>query len=672
MKDSYASRTAIEPDVARIGTTAFSTKATAPVSTPRSAPSIPRIGFTPRAESSTSSSTVRTPGIDMASLFPHSVSVGSSGHRVSSGTVGGYAPSERTFRRAAAARRVSASEITDSIMASLSDQFPPIHAAATDYGDIIAVAHRVTLSHQADIKATGEVVRTPRFTIAPAYNGGPLKVERYPLPIIVDLAGMTVNPQSVQAVLFHDGDRLVGHVDSVQNNKRTLVLAGPLSGLQSSVDEFSGSMKRGFPWKASIEARPLEKPEHIPAGKRVVVNGQTFDGPVLVARKTELYGVSFVPRGADAETQVSIAARAARTPTIKEKNPMEPITFAEWLSQGLGLIEAELSPTQKTALQAKYDEALAAIKASQRNDPEPPPPPEDFDLDVIRAGYDDAGEELNNLWAKYEDSDDLPKPKLREIQAAARTSMKNLKAKAIDGRWNGQLYRAECDKIQAKAELDIVRATRPTGPAIHAGRGDSELTNDILGAAILEAGRWQLRKVETDELGNERMVPIKAAQDSVLGSSDAGGPHEVQGPDRTATVDYRSRPTEWLAWPVLQRFAERVYAVRFPAAAGIRAVHSSIGVLDRGRGRHPVNVANKFLLQGFFFVEQAWRDISDIRSVNDFKTVTSYRLTGAEEFKEVPPAGEIQHGTLGEESYTNQARTYGLMLVCHADGHHQR
>jgi len=74
------------------------------------------------------------------------------------------------------------------------------------------------------------------------------------------------------------------------------------------------------------------------------------------------------------------------------------------------------------------------------------------------------------------------------------------------------------------------------------------------------------------------------------------------------------------------------------------------------------NVANKFLLEGFFAVERVWREICTVRSVNDFKEVTAYRMTGANQYKKVAPGGEIKHGTLAEESFTNKAETYGLML----------
>lgn len=75
------------------------------------------------------------------------------------------------------------------------------------------------------------------------------------------------------------------------------------------------------------------------------------------------------------------------------------------------------------------------------------------------------------------------------------------------------------------------------------------------------------------------------------------------------------------------------------------------------------NTANKFLLAGYDSVEDTWSRIAATRSVSDFKAVTSYRLTGNANFEKVGPGGELKHGSLGEQSYTNQAETYGKMYA---------
>jgi len=67
--------------------------------------------------------------------------------------------------------------------------------------------------------------------------------------------------------------------------------------------------------------------------------------------------------------------------------------------------------------------------------------------------------------------------------------------------------------------------------------------------------------------------------------------------------------------------------------------------------------SKKFLLDGFFSVERTWRNVCAIRNVSDFKTVTSYRLIGKDQYELVAPGGEIKHGTLGNETYSNRAAT---------------
>lgn len=74
------------------------------------------------------------------------------------------------------------------------------------------------------------------------------------------------------------------------------------------------------------------------------------------------------------------------------------------------------------------------------------------------------------------------------------------------------------------------------------------------------------------------------------------------------------------------------------------------------------NVANKFALQGFNSVEQAWRKVCAIDSVKDFKEQSFYRLTGSTDYKIIGIGEAIPSGSLGEESFTNKADTYGLLL----------
>lgn len=75
------------------------------------------------------------------------------------------------------------------------------------------------------------------------------------------------------------------------------------------------------------------------------------------------------------------------------------------------------------------------------------------------------------------------------------------------------------------------------------------------------------------------------------------------------------------------------------------------------------NTANKFLREGWDSVDQSILRVALIRSVRDFKQITTVSLTGGLVYEQVGPAGEIKHGTVGERIYTNQANTYAAMLA---------
>jgi len=74
------------------------------------------------------------------------------------------------------------------------------------------------------------------------------------------------------------------------------------------------------------------------------------------------------------------------------------------------------------------------------------------------------------------------------------------------------------------------------------------------------------------------------------------------------------------------------------------------------------NVANKFMRVAFMAIDSAWRSITAIRSVNDYKAISTVALTGDLQYEELPPGGEIQHGSLADKAYANQASIFAKML----------
>ncbi len=93
-------------------------------------------------------------------------------------------------------------------------------------------------------------------------------------------------------------------------------------------------------------------------------------------------------------------------------------------------------------------------------------------------------------------------------------------------------------------------------------------------------------------------------------------------------------------------------------AATIRAGFSTMslpGILE--------NVMNKTLLAAYENAPIAAFDLCSVGTVSDFKEVSRYRLLGTGGFEKVAPDGELKHGKLSEQKYSNKADTYGQLLM---------
>lgn len=219
---------------------------------------------------------------------------------------------------------------------------------------------------------------------------------------------------------------------------------------------------------------------------------------------------------------------------------------------------------------------------------------------VIKAQREKAAVEAERIAAIYEVCKDQPK----------------IQAQAIREGWS-----------KDKTELEVLRASRPQAPAVNTGAGQVGMTAEVMTAGLLQATRGKTDGIDAKvlEAADKRWKGRIGLQELLLEAAQSNG---------YTGRSFRADPRGVL---------EAAFSV-----------NDLTGILS--------NVANKALLQGYMGVDSAWRAISAIRPVVDFKTVTSYRLTGANQYEKVAPTGEIKHGTLGELSYTNKADTYGLML----------
>ena len=162
-----------------------------------------------------------------------------------------------------------------------------------------------------------------RFSIL-AYSGGKLVVDGFEYPVIVDLEGLEA--RKIPILLDHQPsvENTVGQTDSIRNDGESLVLAGHVTGRSDRVRQVLEQADAGHQWQASIGCA-VHATSNIPLGQTVVVNGQTFVGPVIVARSATLRETSVLPIGADSTTSVNLSASAK---TLKGQS----MSFEEWAS----------------------------------------------------------------------------------------------------------------------------------------------------------------------------------------------------------------------------------------------------------------------------------------------------------------------------------------------------
>ncbi len=423
-----------------------------------------------------------------------------------------------------------------------------------------------------------------------AYTGGAMQTAFSYHPVVIDCAGVKSSRAARPVLLGHNPDAIVGHATDLAVDGINIRLAGVFSGVGPAAEQVLGSAKNQFPWKLSVGASVSDR-EFVGKNDKVTVNGKQFIGPLVIARKCEMQEVSFVPIAGDGKTYVRIAASARNN---KETN----MEFAQWL-EAKGFDPETLSDEQKTVL-------TAAWKAEQK--PEPPADPEP----VV-----DHGAELRAEMAA----------EAKRIHAVARICAEHpdLQAKAIDEQWSVD-----------KAELEVMRASRPKAPASHTTNPVADkpqvlecayaqaagLHGKVLEASYSEETLDAAHRVFRGRIGLQETLGLCARQNGYTG--------------RLAASAFRGNELKDIL-----------------SAAFSQALISEIFS----------NTANKSILQAFNTVEDAWRSVAAIGSVSDFKTATRVRLTGDLTYEELSETGEIRHGKIADEKLEISAKTYAKMLA---------
>lgn len=302
------------------------------------------------------------------------------------------------------------------------------------------------------------------------------------------------------------------------------------------------------------------------------------------------------------------------------------MAFNEWLV-AKGFDPEAVSEAQKLALQAAW--RADQNPPDPRPKPAPDPKPESKDKDKDTS-YEDT------LAAIEAESERVMQIREHGLAAIKQHMGNPEKQKVLREMTEAAVADTRCDF--RKFQLDLMRQGRFDGPFVYA-TSKPQVTAEVLEAAVCKVGGLQTLGKEFGE--------------QTLAQADKAFRHGI---GLQELIGMAARQNGWQGTSVKGDLRN---ALRASLAADFRqdvgpSTYSLSGIL--------ANVANKFVRESFLFVEDTWRRISARRSVSDFKQISTYSLTGDLTYEKLEPGGRIQHGTVSETGYTNQADTYAKLL----------
>jgi hypothetical protein len=526
----------------------------------------------------------------------------------------------------------------------------------------------------------GDPAKLPTFEMI-GYTGAAMTLDGWNAPVIVDLEGLKVPSQECPIFRQHDPLKIVGHSTAVVVGK-TIAIAGTMSGAGPDTLEVVALSKNGFPWQASIGATPV-RTEFVEPGAKATVNDREVSGPAYISRETILGEISFVPLGADTQTSATVNASKGKRPMYKkmllaagkmtadEVDKMTEDEAKAALKQAVADDEPDADDEKaKAKAKAAADDETAKAKAAADDDKKADAKASAAYKATIQAARTDAANEVRRIASINAAVRKFGVDTVEITDDAGKKKKVNLAAHAIENDWTAET-----------AELHALRAGR-SGNAILPGglaytTSAPQVTDAVLEAAVLQAGKCQLfdddyykptseranraitaseRKTIQRELTTRYSDEVQQAAHTMF--KGRIGLQQVLTASARATGNYHGGESI-RDMGELESVLRASNWTRNEPNAYVRADGGSTASIANVLA----NVMNKFMLQGYLYVEGAWKEIAAIRPVKDFKPTKSINLFGDFEFQGLGPSGELKNAALQDQAFANQADTTGRILT---------
>jgi hypothetical protein len=525
--------------------------------------------------------------------------------------------------------------------------------------------------------ASSEGDKEPQLTLM-ANTGVPMDLAGFPYPVVVDMKGARFHKNKTPIIADHKTSNRIGHTTEqliLKAGEKSLLgdkkVIGPFigaRGVRSSDMEIAKGIvtdaRKGFPFQVSIGAKVLAA-TFVDEDEEVDVNGKTYEGPIIVATRSSIRELSVTVLGADGNTETIVASR------LKKEIDME---FEEFLKD-LGLTLEGMTPE----IEAKYRQLWKGseppkknakkgkrLKAQPKDDDDDPPddedPPDD-DPPASRRVRASNNFDLKEYVTKRRQLDAEEDERRGSIVAVANrfseagiTKMKiggkeltfeAARSHAIREGWEADQFELECRRA-SRVDLEA------GGPAIHIV--NKEVENEALECAILRQAMMPLNEVNVksgtkyglEHIYNEKVLTASEKQQYRINNS-------IENLYRLQIVAAGKNLGYLRGESNIQAEAHGAWVKAKELKASGFSTINVVQVLE--------NVMHKAAMLGFVATEGVWRQISSVRSLNDFKIHALYRLDYQGHFRKVAPDGELKHLSLVDTKKTIQAETFGAMLT---------
>lgn len=449
-----------------------------------------------------------------------------------------------------------------------------------------------------------------------AYSGDKIRLNGWEYPLVIDISGMLI-PSTVPLLTNHE-NRTASRIGVVtpKVEANTITIEGEITSSNGTATGIIEQASAGAAWQLSIGA-VAEVKEMVATGTRMI-NGILHQAPFIHVKKSTLREVSVVAIGADANTEMKIAAAyfvgadsifsTGKLDIEKESN----MDFEAYV-KSLGVDLEKVNDEQKKKLEAAWK---ADIAASAKDEKKP----------ETKVETKQNQEPVREIKASADLVDPVAQvreehKRIGEIKAAC-NGYPEIEAKAIaDG----------LSVVEAKALiLDTVNARQ--GSEIHAAYGINTGAGRATGSEVIEAA-------------------------AVLGTGAVSKP-ENHYKENVLEAAHKLRN---IGLKEIIRACAAEEGKRIEAGASVNIL-ASVGFSTVSLPKMLGNIANKSLMEGFSQAESVAVKLAEKISANDFKEHTGVKLGGLGRLETVQNGGQIKEGTMSEEYFTYRVNTRGKLV----------